>query len=128
VPGNFDVRGIIVQVFKGNFLFESDGGEKAMFISCLIDDGTGDIRTVFFRGLAEQISGATAAELDAMDVAARHDVVRRGVLGKEIMISGKVKNNSFFNTLEMVADAVEDINPIEESKRLVEELEAKIGV
>ncbi|MBI4894333.1 MAG: hypothetical protein HY833_01205 [Candidatus Aenigmarchaeota archaeon] len=128
VPGNFDVRGTIVQVFKGNFIFESDGGDKAMFISCLLDDGTGDIRTVFFRGLAEQLSGTTAADLDALDLASRHDVVKKGVLGKEIMISGKVKNNSFFNTLEMVADSVEDINPIEESKRLVEELEAKIGV
>ena len=128
VPGNFDVRGTIVQVFKGNFIFESDGGEKAMFISCLVDDGTGDIRTVFFRSLAEKISGATASDIAGLDVASRHDVVKKGVLGKEIMISGKVKNNSFFNTLEMVADSVEDINPIEESKRLVEEIEAKIGV
>jgi len=128
VPGNFDVRGTIVQVFKGNFLFESDGGEKAMFVSCLVDDGTGDIRTVFFRGVAEQVAGTTASDLEGLDVESRHEVVKRGVLGKEIVVSGKVKNSNFFNALEMVADSVKDINPIEESKRLVEEMEVKIGV
>jgi len=35
---------------------------------------------------------------------------------------------SINKTLEIVADSVKDLNPLEESKRITEELEAKIGV
>jgi len=127
VPGTFEVRGTIVQVFRGNFIFENDVGEKAMFFSCLLDDGTADIRTVFFRSLAEQISGLAAADLEPLGIDDRLDAVRKSVLGREVIVSGKVKKNKFFDKLEMVADSVKDINPIEESKRLVEEIEVKIG-
>lgn len=127
VPGAFDVRGTIVQVFRGNFIFENDVGEKAMFFSCLLDDGTADIRAVFFKSLAEQVSGLTAADIEPLGPDARLDAVRKSVLGREMLVSGKVKKNKFFDKLEMVADSVKDINPIEESKRLVEEIELKIG-
>lgn len=127
VPGSFDIRGTIVQIFRGNFVFETDSGEKAMVISCLVDDGTGDIRTVFFRDVAEKISGLKPQDLENLDLEARQDLIRKEIIGKEIIISGKVKKNKFFDTIEMIADSVKDINPIEESKRIVEELEAKIG-
>lgn len=128
VPGNFDIRGTIVKVFRGNFLFETDSGEKALVISCLTDDGTADIRTVFFREQAEKISGLKAKDLEGMEPDARLDVVARNITGREIIISGKAKKNNFFDNLEMIVDSIKDINPVEESKRIVEALEAKIGV
>ncbi len=127
VPGDFEIRGTIVQVSRGNFIFETDTGEKAMVISCLVDDGTGDIRTVLFRNVAEQVSGLSAKELENMDIDARLDLIKRNMLGKEVVVAGKVKKNKFFDSLEIIADSVKDINPLEESKRVAEELEAKIG-
>lgn len=127
VPGNFEIKGTIVQVMRGNFLFETNEGEKALVISCILDDGTGDIRTVFFRTQGEQISGLAPKDLENLDNDAKLDIVRRSVMGKEIIVSGKVKKNKFFDALEMVADSVKGLNPLEESKRIAEELEAKIG-
>lgn len=127
VPGSFDVRGTVVNVFKGNFLFDSDSGEKAMVISCLVDDGTGDIRTVMFRETAERISDLSPAELEAMEPEARQDLVRRRIVGKELVFSGRVKKNKFFDSLELVAESFKDLNPLEESKRIVEEIELRMG-
>jgi ssDNA-binding replication factor A large subunit len=127
VPGTFEVRATIVQIFKGNFVFENDVGEKSMFFSCLLDDGTADIRAVFFKSLAEQLSGLTASDIETLSPDARLEAVSKRVLGREVIVSGKVKKNKLFDRLEMIADSVKDINPIEESKRLVEEIEVRIG-
>jgi len=127
LPGEFEVRGTVLQVFRGKFIFETDTGEKAMVISCVVDDGSGDIRAVFFRNAAEQVSGLSTGDLEKADIDTRMDLVKRGMVGKEIVIKGKVKKNKFFDALEIVADSVKDINPSEESKRIVEEIEAKIG-
>ncbi len=128
VPGNFEIRGTIVQVFRGNFIFETDAGEKALVISCLMDDVTGDVRVVFFRNLAEQVSGLTVKDLESIDANSRLDFVKKNNLGKEIAVVGKVKKNKFFDSLELIVDSVKDLNALEESKRIVEELEQKIGV
>lgn len=127
VPGNFETRGTVVQIFRGNFIFETDAGEKALVVSCLLDDGTGDIRTVFFRNLAEEFSGLKPNDLEGLELEARLEAVRRNIIGKDVVVSGKVKKNNFFDSLEMIADSVKDLNPLEESKRVVEELEAEIG-
>lgn len=126
VPGKSEIRGTVVQLFKGKFLFESDG-EKGMVVSCVMDDGSDDIRAVFFMDLAENVSGTTAGELEKMEPDARYDLIKKNILGKEIIVSGNVKNNKFFKTLEIVADSVKDLNPLEESKRVAEEIEAQIG-
>lgn len=127
VPGNFEIKGTIVQVFKGKFIFETDAGEKALVISCVLDDGTDDMRVVFFRNLAEEISGVKPSDLESLEPESRFDLVKKGILGKELTVSGKVKKNKFFDSLEMIADSVKGLNPLEESKRIAEELEAKIG-
>lgn len=127
VPGNFEISGTIVNVFRGNFVFETDSGEKAIFISCSIDDGSSEIRSVFFKSLAEEISKLTAKDLETLVPDQRLELARSRVMGMEVVVSGKVKKNKFFDRLEMVADSVKPINPLEESKRLVGEIEARIG-
>ena len=127
VPGDFEIKGTIMQVFRGNFTFDAEGGEKALVVSCVVDDGTGDIRAVFFRNVAEQTSGLSAKDLENVDIDARLDLFKRSMLGREIVIRGKVKKNKFFDALEIVADSVKDINPLEESKRIAEEMEQKTG-
>ena len=128
VPGTFEISGTIVNVFRGNFVFETDSGEKAIFISCSIDDGSGEIRSVFFKNLAEGISGLSAKDFENLGADEKLELAKSRVVGIDVLVSGKVKKNKFFDRLEMVADSVKAINPLEESKRIAQEIESKIGV
>ena len=126
VPGKSEIRGTVVQVFRGKFIF-GEGNDRGLVISCVIDDGTADIRVVFFRELAEKVSGAVPSDLEEMGEQARLEAMKKVLIGKELVISGNVKKNDFFKALELIADSATDLNPLEESKKLVEEVEAKIG-
>lgn len=127
VPGTSEIKGTVVQVFKGKFLFDSDSGEKGMVVSIIVDDGSGDIRTVMFRDVAEKATGLKTKDLEPLDPDQRLELVKGKLLGKELIISGKVKNNTFFQKLEIVADYIKDLNPLDESKRIAEDIEAKLG-
>lgn len=126
VSGNFEITGNIVQVFKGRFVFEHDG-ESAMVLSCVVDDGSGDVRIVFFRDLAEKLCGTRVSEMISIPEENRYEFVARKILGKLINVSGKVKKNAQFERLEMTASELKDLNPLDESKELVEEIELMLG-
>jgi ssDNA-binding replication factor A large subunit len=146
VPGNFEVMATIVSVFKGKFLFavcpvcnSSLQGDKcsehgvvepnyALVISCIADDGTGDLRIVFFRNLAERVSDISSQELVVLNEEERYQKIKDKLLGRELIISGKVKKNQMFERLEMMANDFKDINVLDESKKILEEIELKIGV
>jgi len=40
----------------------------------------------------------------------------------------KVRNNKVFNRLEILIDKVKEINPLEESKRIADEIELKLSM
>ncbi|MEM5797289.1 MAG: OB-fold nucleic acid binding domain-containing protein [Candidatus Aenigmatarchaeota archaeon] len=144
--GNFEIKGTIVQLFKGNFLFDicplCDGrldnskcfehGEvtpnQALVLSFIIDDGTGDLRCVLFREIAEKICGIKSRELSSIEPGERYQMLADRLLGKEFILSGKVRKNKLFDRLEMVVNDFKDINPLEESKRLVNELESVVNM
>jgi replication factor A1 len=126
VVGNFEISGIIVKVFKGKFLFESEG-EKNMVISCILDDGTSNIRCVFFRELAEEICGIRTKDLEKLSEDERFEKINEKIRGLQLIVSGKVKKNISSNALEMIADSVKTLNPLDESKKIVSLLELKIG-
>lgn len=147
--GNFEVKGNIVQVFKGDFLFytcslcgdtlkEVDGKfscsehddvdvSENLVISCVIDDGTGDIRAVFFRELAKRLCGMSTEELRTKDKEERYELIKEKLLGRELILSGRVKKSRMSDRLEMIVNECKDLNVLEESKKLVEELELKVG-
>ncbi len=142
--GIFEIRGSIVQLFKGNYLFNicpvcenkmadkcvEHGGvppNHAMIVSFVIDDGTSDIRCVLFRETAErflQISSESLAELNPDQ---RFEMIKDKVLGREMLFRGRVKKNKIFDNLEMTVNEFEDINALEESKRLINEIEIMQG-
>ena len=126
IPGKSEIRGTVVQVFRGKFLF-GESNDRGMVVSVVIDDGTADIRVVFFRELAEKVSGTKTDELEGLSEEARLETMKKVLVGKEFVISGNVKKNDFFKALELIADSVKDLNPLDESKELVEKIEAKIG-
>lgn len=125
-PGNIEIAGSIAQVFKSKFLFESPDGENYLIVSCVIDDGTGDIRVVFFRELAEKFSGIGIEDLKTLDVEDRYKLILRSLLGREFIIQGRVVKNKNFNRLEMTASDIKSLNVLEESKRLIDMISALV--
>jgi ssDNA-binding replication factor A large subunit len=121
-PGNFEINGFIVKVFKASYVYNSNG-EKAMVIPTLIDDGTGDIRVSFFKELAETLSRISVYELEKIEEEERKRFLEEKLLGREITVEGRVKKNDMYDRLEMIATNIKPFNPTEESYKLVEELE-----
>jgi replication factor A1 len=152
LPGNFEVKATVVDVFKGNFIFSVcpmcaskvnvdavDGKAKcaehgeveannALVINTVVDDGTDSLRAIFFRDKAERLIEFIADEIALLSPEKRYEWIRDRSLGKELLLVGKVKKNKVFNQLEMLVDEIKEINPLEESKRIADEIELKLGV
>jgi replication factor A1 len=147
-PGNFEVCGIIVDVTRGNFIFNTCpqcGGKLSysngaytceqhgdvdpkpeMVVSFMADDGTAPLRVVAFRDLAERLATTTASELSKLTIDDRYKRVSGSLLGKEYIIQGNVKKNRRFDRLEMIANSVQNLNISEESERLAELLKMRL--
>jgi len=145
VPGIFEVRGTVVQVVKGKYLFYTCSlcGSKMMndgtSMKCLehgdatpqpeivfntvLDDGTDNIRSVFFRSVAENILGMDTDSFASMNDDEKLKLIEQKLLGNEFIITGKVKRNEMFDRKELIVSKIENLNALEESKRLVEDIE-----
>jgi ssDNA-binding replication factor A large subunit len=142
--GQYETRAALVQVFGRNPFFmvcpqcearvkESDGkwlcdehGEvrpkHALVLSGIIDDGTGNIRAVFFRDMAEKMFGKSVEELrklaeKATDTLAVFEHV--GGLGSEFVLRGRVKTNAFTENPEFMISSIEDVDMKRESRELL---------
>ena len=141
--GIYEVKGNIVQIFKGKYLFNicpickssikfngkfecSDHGEvnpeKALVISGILDDGTSTIRFVLFREEAEKIIGLKTGELIELSDEERENVIKEKLLGMEVVFVGKVRMNKIFNKLEIIVSKVKDLDLKEESRKLLEKI------
>jgi len=133
-----ELRAAIVQVFEGNVFYEicpecktrlkedqdykcSEHGEVqpdyGLILSCIIDDGTGNIRAVFFNEQAEKLMGMTKANAKKLfDRKKKIEAVLETVqTGKDLIITGKVRRNNFFDRLEFV---VSDVREAESRKEI----------
>jgi replication factor A1 len=110
------------------WLCEEHGEVKPTYqlvVSGVLDDGSGNIRVVFFRELAEKIFGKTTKELIKIaekenDWMVVYDHVEN--LGKDLIIRGKVKKNEFTESLELIASEVEEIDIKKECEKLLEKI------
>ena len=136
VGDDSSVRAFIVQAFEPKFFHicpecrkkatqEADGfscaehgrvsAEKRALITIVLDDGTETMRAVLFHENLPKIG------LTELENAERLINQREDLLGKEMVFSGNVRNNKFFNNNEFViSDVVE--NNLDE---LVGKLESK---
>ena len=133
---DLSVRAFIVQAFEPKFFHvcpecrkkaiqEADGfncaehgkvaAEKRALITIVLDDGTETMRAVLFHENLPKIG------LTELENAERLINQREDLLGKELIFSGNVRNNKFFNNNEFVINDVADLNLDE----LVGKLEAK---
>jgi len=136
--GNYEIRGNIVHVFRGNMFYnvcpickstlpkEKDvcpehgevNPEHEVVLTTIVDDGTGNIRAVFFRDLVEKLTGLKKEELETMNEEERYKLIRKKILGKEFVLRGRVKKNKIFKRIEFIVSEVMPLNIIEESKKL----------
>ena len=77
--------------------------EKRSVTNVVLDDGTETIRAVLFNGL--DLLGITETE----DVE-KLTLQKESLLGKEMIFSGNVRNNAFFNNPELILDEVKELD------------------
>ena len=125
VGEDLSVRGFIVNAFEPKFFYvcpecrkkatpEADGfvcaehgkvsAEKRALITIVLDDGTETMRAVLFHENLPKI-GLTELENPERLINQREDL-----LGKEMIFSGNVRNNKFFNNNEFVVNDVAEVN------------------
>ena len=131
---NVAVRAFIVQAFEPRFFEvcpeckkkavpEGDGStctehgkivpERRALINLVLDDGTENIRAVLFH---EQLSPVGITELENAEKLIEQ---RQNLLGKEMIFSGVVRNNKFFNNPEFIVDMIKEID----QESLIKDLE-----
>ncbi len=145
--GVYEIRGAIVNILENNPFYEicpecrkrvnnnicEEHGEvkpkKSMFLSTIVDDGSDNMRVVFFGKQAEQILGMSAEE--AYKLSQEHNNFfypvqnkKPQILGRELIIEGRVSKNDFSGELEMIARRVVLPNPVIEAKNIIKELES----
>ena len=81
-------------------------------MNIVLDDGTGTIRAVLFHANLPKI-GLTELENVEKLISQREDL-----LGKEMIFSGSVRMNKFFNEPEFIVDQAGEVN----LENLIEEL------
>ena len=88
--------------------------EKRALINIVLDDGTETIRSVLFH---ERLSDLGLTELEDTEKLSNQ---KQNILGKEMIFSGNVRINKFFNNPEFIVDGAKEINPDELIKKLEE--------
>jgi replication factor A1 len=143
--GFFEIKGNFVQLFNTNPLFylcptcrstleKTEDGyickehgkvepNNVMIISGMVDDGTSSIRTVFFRDQAKNFSGLETSLLASMSADEALNLIKENVLGREVVLGGRIRKSKIFDNLEFAVNDVKEINLESESKRLIREIE-----
>lgn len=112
-------RAFVVQIFDPRFFEvnpstgkkltdeEKSSGvqpEKRAILNVILDDGTESIRAVMF---GEMVSKIGLANFDDSAIIAQQ---KENILGSELLFSGNVRRNSYFNNEEFIVDGIEEPN------------------
>ena len=136
-----EILGTIVQVFDprffevcpqcqkrakardGVFACDQHGAvtpDYSYVLNLFLDDGTDNIRAVFFRNQAERLLGLNPADMVKMrEQPGGFEDKKTELLGNVIKVIGRVSRNQMFDRLELIANQVfTDVDPQEEISRL----------
>jgi len=134
VNENVSTRAVIVQMFEPRFFnvcpeckkkIEKEGDvficsthkkvlpEKRAIVNLVIDDGTGSIRAVLFN------EGYTTLGFTELENPEKMTVQKQDLLGREMLFSGNVRLNAFFNNLELIVENAKNID-LDETIRILE--------
>ncbi|MFH1850362.1 MAG: OB-fold nucleic acid binding domain-containing protein [archaeon] len=89
-------------------------------LNLFLDDGTENIRCVFFRKQAEDLLKKSPEEIIRFkDAPETFEEMKTELLGNFIKVAGRVTKNQMFDRLELISNSVvTDLNPEDEVKRL----------
>lgn len=135
---NIELMGTVVQVFDPRFfLMHPETGKRlsgteegliprlSYVMNLVLDDGSGNIRCVFWKNQTNHLLNKTDQEvIQYKDGAVSFDDLKTELLGEQLKLRGRVKHNEMFQRLEFNVDFVEKADPEEELKRLEHGLES----
>ena len=76
-------------------------------LNAVLDDGTGTIRTVFFKNQAENLTGKSESEfIEMKDNAEKTEQLKNQLLGEIVKIVGRAAKNTMFDRIEFVSQLV----------------------
>ncbi len=139
-----EVRGTVVQVYRnkpiigicnacgekaewkdGKWVCTSCGSNDVRVVPILtfeLDDGTGSVRIIAFDKQARKVYGENVSpDVDL------HEIAERNLLGEEVVVSGFVRRNKYFDNLEMVAKVLRKPNLAYEINRMLSEVKQVLG-
>jgi ssDNA-binding replication factor A large subunit len=89
-------------------------------MSAFLDDGTGNIRTSFWKQQSLKLTGKTESEyVRYKDDPTAFDEIKNDLLGEFVKVVGKVRKNETFDRMEFTANLVfTDIDPTQEIAKL----------
>lgn len=94
--------------------------KENLFCSFTIDDGNAAIRAVIFGPAAEEMLGLKIADMKMIELPQLLGNIQSRLLGRAILVEGRVKENKNFSTLEIVANRIDlEPNPKEIAIRLM---------
>ena len=101
-----EIRGALVRIYDNPTIYEKDG-EQRFVVNGVFDDGTGQIRAVFFTKMGELLLNTTLANLVETDASSLVREREREIAGKEIILAGNIRLNEQTSKAEII---VFDIN------------------
>ncbi|MFC1454561.1 OB-fold nucleic acid binding domain-containing protein [Candidatus Undinarchaeota archaeon] len=143
---NREIRSAIVEIYPGELVFsfcpkcntKSDGKcstcsmdpEPVVILNALLDDGTGQIRSVFYRSQAEKLLGLNAKQAQKLKADGKDLIedAKKKLLGTEFLVSGNVKLNDYFGSLELTVREINQPNPIKEKEIIITRIQNPIPV
>ncbi len=141
---NVEILGTVVQVFDPKFFPQCPQCNKKLtqnsesftcnehgnvepkygnVMNIVIDDGTDNIRAVFFGNATLQVTNKTQEQMNKLrENPENFEEVKTSLLGETIKIEGRVKRNQMFDRLEVIANKVTvNVDPRQEIKKIQEE-------
>ncbi len=89
----------------------------SLVINAIVDDGTGNVRAVFFKENAEKLLGFDTQK--AKELYIRGVLFKKMSIGREMVLRGRCKKNKLFERNEFVVNDVNEVNVKEEIDRLL---------
>lgn len=90
--------------------------KKSPIVNMFFDDGTSNIRIVCFSNQAEQLFGKSPMEIADAN-AEGFEELKKLVLGKQLIMTGRVNKNTMMDRLEFMVSSVKELDPVEMIKK-----------
>lgn len=102
-----EIRGALVDIYENINVFEKKDGTKGMVINAIMDDGTGNLRAVFFDKMAEALTSLSLERVEEGNYEEELRERKMDLIGKEVIITASVRHSDFSGKEEL---AIWDIN------------------